>query len=174
MKSLARVIKQTADDIKLVLVGEGPESENLKKQACKLGLADHVIFTGRLSREDLIRAYSGADLFVFGSVTETQGLVIGEAKAAGLPVLAVDAFGVSNMVSNGEDGFLVPNNEQIFASKLLYVITNPELRQRLSQRALLNAREISSRNCAKKLIEYYYEILKHFAGNSQEKMLEQR
>ncbi|MCL5781245.1 MAG: glycosyltransferase family 4 protein [Firmicutes bacterium] len=144
---------------KLVLVGEGPESENLKKYAGDLRLTDHVIFAGKLSSEDLVKAYGGADLFVFGSLTETQGIVLAEAKAAGLPVVAVNAYGVSNMVVDGDDGFLVNPELHSFVQKIVLLIEDDELRKRMGDRALKNVQQLSSRNCTEKLVTYYKSLL---------------
>jgi len=63
--------------------------------ASNWGIDRKVIFTGLLPRHQLVHCYASADLFVFPSVTETQGLVIAEAKAAGLPVVAITAFGAA-------------------------------------------------------------------------------
>ncbi|SHE38586.1 glycosyltransferase family 4 protein [Desulforamulus putei] len=152
-------VRKRYPNTKLVLVGEGPELENLKKYARNLGLTNHVIFTGKLTRDDLIKAYGGADLFIFGSMTETQGIVIAEAKAAGLPVVAVNAYGVANMVVDGEDGFLVSPELHSFVDKMILLIEDIALRKRMSERALINVQQLSSRKCAEKLITYYECLL---------------
>lgn len=144
---------------KLVIVGEGPEMDNLKKLTKELKLEGKVIFTGRISRGDLIKAYCGADLFVFASQTETQGLVIAEAKAAGLPTIAIDAFGVSNMIQNGADGFLVPPDSQLFTERVINLIGDTNLRIKMGQRALVSVQAMSSQHCAKKLEQYYRELI---------------
>lgn len=145
--------------VNLVLVGEGPESKNLKKYAAELQLADRIHFTGKLLRPALVNAYCGADIFVFGSVTETQGIVIAEAKAAGLPVVAVNAFGVSNMVADGEDGYLLEMDPQAFTRQILNLLRDHDLRQRLGRKALENARQFSAQLCAEKLVEYYQGLI---------------
>ncbi|MEG6522051.1 glycosyltransferase family 4 protein [Desulfotomaculum sp. 1211_IL3151] len=143
----------------LIIVGEGPEMDNLKKLTKDLALEKKVIFTGIIRRENLIKAYCGADLFVFASQTETQGLVIAEAKAAGLPTIAIDAFGVSNMIQNGADGFLVPPDIQLFSEKIINLMSDTELRIKMGQRALASVQTLSSQNCARKLEQYYGELI---------------
>ncbi|GAB6157454.1 glycosyltransferase family 4 protein [Desulfotomaculum varum] len=143
----------------LILVGDGPELENLKSYAQNLGITQKVIFTGKLARDKLVKAYGGADLFVFASMTETQGIVIAEAKAAGLPVVAVDAYGVSDMVVNGEDGYLVPPEIESFVNKVNLLTENKTLRKKMSNQALLNVQRLSSRKCAEKLVAYYESLL---------------
>jgi glycosyltransferase involved in cell wall biosynthesis len=101
-------------------------------------------------------------------MTETQGLVIGEAKAAGLPAVAIDAFGVSEMIEDGQDGFLTPPDEDVFVSRLLQLLTNEDLYGRFSRKALMNAESISSGAMAAQLINVYQELL---TGRIQQKMV---
>ncbi|MEW6276445.1 MAG: glycosyltransferase family 4 protein [Bacillota bacterium] len=146
---------------RLVLVGGGPEEKALKKRVVAAGLQDKVIFTGKIPKEEMAKYYAGADLFVFASVTETQGLVIAEAKAAGLPVVAVRAFGVTEMVQDGDDGFLTELNQKDFVAKILFLLKNDALRQKFARQARLNAETLSARNCALKLLESYQGLLKN-------------
>ncbi|MCL5935461.1 MAG: glycosyltransferase family 4 protein [Bacillota bacterium] len=152
-------LRKQYPNTKLVVVGEGPESENIKNYSGKLGLSEHVIFTGKLSSQDLVKAYGGADLFVFGSLTETQGIVIAEAKAAGLPVVAVNAYGVANMVIDGEDGFLVEPELPAFVERIGLLLEDSALRKHMGERALVNVQQLTSRKCAEKLVGYYENLL---------------
>lgn len=156
--SFYRVLEHTPQ-AKLVIVGEGPESANLQAYVESRGLCKQVIFTGKLARKDLVKSYCGADLFIFGSLTETQGIVLAEAKAAGLPVVAVKAFGVSNMIVDYQDGFLVPQDIDLFANRVLLLINNASLRKRMSLVALSNAQNFSSTRCSEKLIEFYQDLM---------------
>lgn len=146
-------------DTRLVIVGDGPEKKVLSNQCKKLGLKDKVIFTGTLTKEEMVKAYNSAHLFVFASVTETQGLVVGEAKAAGLPVVAVKAFGISEMVENDIDGFLTDLDTDKFIEKVVKILTDEELRQMMGKNAKINAEKISSKNCANLLLQCYYDII---------------
>lgn len=154
---LKKVMEQQ-HTVKLFIVGDGPETENLKKYVEIKGLFSNVIFTGKISRENLIKLYCGADIFVFGSLTETQGIVIAEAKAAGLPVVAVNAFGVSDMVIDNEDGFLVSPNVNTFSEKITTLIKDTVLRNKMGQNALLNAKRLSSQKSAETLIQFYESL----------------
>jgi len=148
-------------DTRLVLVGNGPEKEALAKQSQNLGIADKVIFTGTLTGEETALAYNSAHIFAFASVTETQGLVIGEAKTAGLPVVAVRAFGVSEMVENGIDGFLTDLNMDLFVEKIVYLLENENVLCSMGQKAALNAEKISALNCTNRLLDSYFGILRN-------------
>ena len=143
----------------LVLVGKGPQEEDLRKLAGKLKVKDKVTFTGMLDREEIVNCYASADLFVFPSVTETQGLVIGEAKAAGLPTVAIRAYGPAEMVEDGEDGLLTPPSLSSFTEAILKLLQDHELYERMSKKALENAPKISSSRSADKMLEVYQDLI---------------
>ncbi|MCL2337546.1 MAG: glycosyltransferase family 4 protein [Firmicutes bacterium] len=146
-------------DVKLVLVGKGPEREALEKQCHELGIDAQVIFTGALTGEETALAYNSAHIFAFASVTETQGLVIGEAKTAGLPVVAVRANGVSEMVEDGVDGFLTDLDQEQFVDKIKLLLDDRQLLDRLGQNAARNAEKISAANCTSQLLTCYREAI---------------
>ena len=81
--------------MRLVLIGDGPDKQTLELLAAELGIAERATFTGQVPFDEIPVYLKAADLFVFASVTETQGLVTIEAMAAGLPVVAVDGSGNS-------------------------------------------------------------------------------
>ena len=144
---------------RLVLVGSGPEDEELKKKAQENGIERKVTFTGLIPPADVIHCYAGSDIFVFPSVTETQGIVIPEAKAAGLPVVAIDAYGAADMVEHEADGFLTELDQNQFVQRVLQLLEDPDLYQRMSAKARLNAENISTHSCTKKLIACYEQVL---------------
>lgn len=146
-------------DTRLVLVGGGPEEACLKSQAADLGIMDNVVFTGTVDRQEVVKYYCSSYLFVFASVTETQGLVLGEAKAAGVPSVAVNAFGVSEMVIHGEDGFLTENSQEDFQSRLETMLSDRELRDRMGSAARINAVGLSSRASTVKLVRCFEDLL---------------
>lgn len=101
-------------DLRLVIAGEGPHEEDLRALAAELGIADRVVFAGAVSRGALPDFYAGAEAFVFGSVTETQGLVLAEALAAGARVIAADVPQIREVT--GEAARLVPSDAGAFAA----------------------------------------------------------
>lgn len=145
---------------RLVLVGSGPEGEHLAQTASALGIADRVVIPGPVASHEVKHCYAGSDLFVFPSVTETQGLVIGEAKAAGLPSVAVRAFGVTEMVEEGRDGFLTGLEEQEFADRIVTLLRDDELLNRLRAGARQNAVKLSSRRMAEELVTVYESLIR--------------
>lgn len=145
---------------RLVLIGSGPEDQNLALLAADLGIAARVIIAGPVPSHEVKHCYAGSDLFVFPSVTETQGLVIGEAKAAGLPSVAVRAFGVTEMVEHGVDGFLTGLDEGDFADRVVQLLRNSELLYTFSARARENALKLSSRRMAEELVTVYMRLIR--------------
>lgn len=89
-----------------MILGEGPQRQELLEKAQKLGLEDTIIFTGNVPNEEIRNYQWAADLFLFTSKSETQGIVVLEAMAAGNPVVAVDATGVQDVVKDLENGRL--------------------------------------------------------------------
>jgi glycosyltransferase involved in cell wall biosynthesis len=103
-------------DVRLAIVGDGPHRAELEERARRLGIADRVRFTGALPRESLPDVYASVDAFAFPSMTETQGLVLAEALAAGLPVVAAASEASSEVL--GEAAKLVPADPVAFAEAL--------------------------------------------------------
>jgi glycosyltransferase involved in cell wall biosynthesis len=139
-KSLAQLRVEHSEMI-LLLVGDGPMEEHLKKLATKL-LPGQTIFTGRVARQDMVRYYSAADLFAFPGIGESLGMVYLEAQACGLPVVALDSPGVSQVVIGGQTGLLVAEDTgQSMAEAIGALLRNPELRKKLGEEGLKYVRE---------------------------------
>lgn len=100
-------------DILLLIAGEGPAVPDLKEKVNALGLRDHVQFIGYLDRSEALPAcYAAADVFVFASRTETQGLVLLEAMAAGLPVVALSEMGTTDILAPGRGAFFAARRSE--------------------------------------------------------------
>lgn len=151
--------QQASPELALVIAGGGPQEEQLRSRCRTLGLESKVTFTGLLPRRQLIHCYAGADLFVFPSVTETQGLVIGEAKSAALPVVAINATGSAEMVLHGEDGLLTEESPERFAAAVIKLLQDRPLYERMSRCARHNAAALSAGAAAEKMIDRYAELL---------------
>lgn len=162
-------IKKSFPDVHLVIVATGPLEDELKKLTVHLGLRldEDVIFTGFLSEENLVNAYRGADLFTFASVTETQGIVLIEAMAAGLPVVAIRAGGVPDMVDDGIDGLLAKNEEDDFVEKVCRVLGDRDLRSRLTEGAKAKAYRMSAEGTADRLELKYRQLVDKYRKDSE-------
>jgi len=151
---LLRVFKKVNNkdpDTHLLIVSSGPERKNLENLALELNVP--VTFTGYLSDKDLARCYKAADIFVFASTTETQGLVLLEAMSYGKPFVAVKAGGIN--IPKG--GLMAKCEEKDFANKVLKVLKNDKLRKRLGKEGREYVKEFSPTN---KLLKLYKEMMK--------------
>lgn len=144
----------------LVVAGEGPALTALRREADRLGLGDSVRFVGYLDRHaDLPDCYAAADVFVFASRTETQGLVLLEAMAAGLPVVALAEMGTVDILAPQRGARIAPADVAGFAAVLATVLDDHELRQQLSQEARRYSQEWSDRLMAARLATLYRELV---------------
>ncbi len=145
---------------RLIIAGDGPQREHLQRYVVELGIQDKVIFTGHLSREQkLIDLYKQATLFVFASKTETQGLVLVEAMMAGTPPVALGEMGALDVVTPGETGLLVNENEESFAQACLRLLEDEPERRRLGEAARRWAASQSARASTSRLIEIYETVM---------------
>lgn len=112
-------------DFKFALIGEGPKRKELEKLAEELDLREEVIFVGKVPNSQVKNYCKASDLFLFASLSETQGIVLLEAMAAGTPVLAVRATGVCDIVQNGRNGFMTSQSENEFYNCLDRMLTQP-------------------------------------------------
>ena len=127
----AAIVMRDHPEVRLALIGGGLEERSLKKLAQELGIAGRVDFAGSVPYEEIPNYLKAADIFCFASTTETQGLVTMEAMAAGLPIVAVDATGTHDAVTNGKEGLLTENNSKALGQAINEIVTNPELREKL-------------------------------------------
>ncbi len=151
-------IQKRIDSV-LVLAGDGPLKEKLEKLSSQLGVSHRVVFAGKIEPAAMPHMYAGADLFLFSSVTDTQGLVIAEAKSAGIPCVAVGALGVKDMVDNGIDGFLCDNDPYDIARKASFLLENPEYLKKMKCNAISNAKKFSIEESCKKLANCYLQLI---------------
>jgi glycosyltransferase involved in cell wall biosynthesis len=167
IESLA-LARRDVPDLILLITGEGPAEQALRRRAEELGLGGAVRFVGYLDRErDLPDCYAAADCFVFASRTETQGLVLLEAMAMGLPVVALAAMGTRDILSPGR-GCLTPEDDVAeFAAATVHLLRDPTLRSRLSQEARDYAREWADDRMAAKLAACYRRIVEAAEGRLQ-------
>jgi 1,2-diacylglycerol 3-alpha-glucosyltransferase len=140
----------------LVIAGEGPAREALRQQVAHLGLEGHVRFAGYLERDsELLDCYAAADVFVFASRTETQGLVLLEAMAQGVPVVSTAELGTRSILVPGSGALVVPEQQQEFAAAVVRVLSDAGVREELAARGRAYARNWSSAAMARRLAELY-------------------
>ena len=134
-------VASTVPAARLILVGQGTEAERLRRLAESLSVAGRIRFLGLRPHDALAECYQAADVFLFASETETQGLVLAEAAACGLPAVAVSAPGCDEVVRDGDTGVLTKGDPAALAEAVIGLLLDPERRRAMARRA----REIAER-----------------------------
>ncbi|MEJ2267537.1 MAG: glycosyltransferase [Nanoarchaeota archaeon] len=154
--SIKKIIKQYPN-IVFDIIGEGPAEDYLKKIAKKLKLQNNINFLGYIPRENLPRIYNSHDIFITASTMETQGLVILEAMASGLPIVAVNKYAIPNLVHHNENGFLAkPGDSNEISKFVIQLIKNKKLRKEFGK----NSFELSKKHDLVEVVKKMEEIYK--------------
>lgn len=156
----------------LTIVGDGPERPRLEDQVRRLGLADRVRFAGWTPHAEIADHYRRADVFCFPSIREFGGAVVLEAMAAGLPCIVTDYGGIAEYVTDGA-GFRVAllSREHLCRQMALHIeelARAPELRSRMSARAVERARDFEWNRKARQIVAIYANLVerKHAAARN--------
>ena len=165
-KSLSNVVSAFATvldkvpDARLVIVGDGTDRRRLVDLAQALGIEKEVIFPGRIMPPDVMEVYRTAQLFVTASETETQGIVLIEAAATGLPLVAVDAGAVRELCQNRKNGILCqPGDVNKLARAMINLFTDEELRKRYGEYSLEVAKQHDLNRTLQRFVEIYEEAI---------------
>jgi glycosyltransferase involved in cell wall biosynthesis len=160
---LAEAIALCLDDNRkavFLVAGSGPSEVSLREIFEARGLGDRLILAGTVTGETLRDAYKAMDVFVFASKTETQGLVLAEAMAAGNPVVALNASGTREVVRDGQNGRLLPAHAppRVFAESVSEVAESRRRTDRWGKEAKNTARQFSREVCARKMHALYDSV----------------
>ncbi|BET67337.1 glycosyltransferase family 4 protein [Opitutales bacterium ASA1] len=160
---LTHVLARSATAAKrlhVLVVGDGPERASMQAELEAAGLGERIHFAGTLSGRPLIDAYAAMDVFAFASHSETQGMVLAEAMSAGLPVVALDASGVRDTMTDALEGRLLPSraDEEAFTSALLSLVRAKRVRLRHSEAARRRAADFDRRVTAERAIAVYKQV----------------
>jgi glycosyltransferase involved in cell wall biosynthesis len=158
-RALARVRRGVPDAL-LVVCGEGPALAHLRRLARELGMAEAVRFVGYLDRAtSLLDCYCAADAFVFASRTETQGLVLLEAMALGVPVVSTAVMGTRDILAPGRGAVVADDDEADFAACVTRLLRDPPLRERLAAEGREYARCWNASALAQRMEAFYRTVL---------------
>ena len=143
---------------RFLVVGDGPWRDQMKEVFQQHGVANRLLLAGKRTGRVLREAYRAMDVFAFASKSETQGMVVAEAMAAGVPVVALNASGVREVVTDDTNGYLLPANAsaETFTRALAKCAAKAE-RSRLSAGAQETAAQFSREQSAKKALAFYDE-----------------
>ena len=155
------IVLAQKQDAYFMMVGDGPLKETLEDFFESKGLTKRVVFTGKLQGGDLVDAYHCMNVFTFTSQTETQGMVLAEAMAAGVPVVAIKGPGITDIVKDGFNGFMTDTDIAAqFAEKVIECYDcDKDKWQQLKKNAVDTAADFSIEKCADALLEKYNEVI---------------
>lgn len=157
IKNLKEIVKKIPK-AKMIIVGDGPDMNDLMELSDKLKLNKYIKFTGKVPWTDVPKYYQLADVFVTASTTETQGLTVIEAMAASKPVIAVKDESFELVIENGKDGLFFTNDSQY--QELIYKIyKDPKYAKEISIKARQTANSCSAEVYAKNVLEVYKKVI---------------
>lgn len=150
------LVRRRVPDVLLLIAGEGPALRKLKRHARQWGVADRIRFMGYLDRHaELPDCYRAADLFVFSSKTETQGLVLLESMAQGTPVVALAEMGTKDVLREGHGCRIAQDDPAAFAQLVAELLIDTRACAGLADSAQAYAREWSSSHMAERIVSLY-------------------
>lgn len=153
-------VRRSLPAVQLVIAGEGPALGSIRDRVAALGLGDHVRFTGYLTRDgELQDCYACGDAFVFASKTETQGLVLLEAWACGVPLVSTARLGTRDILAPGRGALVAEDDPDDFAAAVLRLLGDDALRSRLAAEARIEARKWTSGRMAARLDRIYRALV---------------
>ena len=171
-KSVDRIINNHKElvkkysNMKLLIVGDGPDIDKLKDEAKSLGVSDSVIFTGKVPLSDIPIYYQLGDVFVTASKSETQGLTVVEAISSSLPVVAVKDDSFVNSVIEEFNGFVFTDDEK-YINSISKLYEDKDLYNRLSNQSRLLSADFSSEYFALKVLKVYETAIENYKKDNK-------
>jgi 1,2-diacylglycerol 3-alpha-glucosyltransferase len=155
IRGLKLVKANTSVPFRCMMMGDGPERENIRHliEACQM--TDELILTGQINPTEMATYFQASDIFVFSSLSETQGMVLLEAMAGGCPSVSVRSSGTDDVIKDGYNGFKTQEDPAAWAEKVVCLLENEALRQEMSCNALAFARKFSQEKIAERVEVFY-------------------
>ena len=156
---VTEAVRRSLPDVLLVIAGEGPARTSLERAVAKRGLADNVRFVGYLERRtELPACYCAADAFVFASKTETQGLVLLEAMALGVPVVGLAEMGTQDVLQEGQGCRIAPDDVAGFVRVLMPLLADRAAAQALGAAGKRYAAGWSETKMQREILQLYHSL----------------
>lgn len=154
-------VRKIIPEVLMVIAGEGPARESLEKESREMGLGENIMFIGYLDRHtELNSCYRSADIFVFSSRTETQGLVLLEAMAQGVPVVSTAELGTRDVLMEGMGVWIAKEELLDFSEKVVRMLNSTEARKELGEAGRDYAYSWSASKQAERMVTFYQTTLK--------------
>lgn len=168
-EALAAFIRKDPEQRRALIVGRGPSEDGMQARFEQQGVASQVWFAGQLTGQELADAYGAMDAFAFASKSETQGMVIAEAMAAGNPVVALDASGARDIVKDGHNGRLVMQENAVLFAEALSGLTrqSESARAAMQRHAMETAKTVSADQCAERVLAVYRRAIRDYPDTAR-------
>lgn len=163
LQGITRLKERMEESFRVLFIGEGSMRDELEKMAEELGISEETVFVGNIDNQEMKHFLGASELFLFTSKSETQGIVLVEAFAAGIPVVAVNATGVEDIVVNGKNGYATSEDIEEWSARIVEAMQN-ENYEKLKVQAGLTASGFRSSRLA-----IYEEMLYAQCINEREK-----
>ena len=153
-------ILESFPETKLILIGDGQERKSLELKVKNLNLENKVEFKGEIPHEKIPEELAKSSVFILPSLEEGQGLVVLEAQAAQVPVIATNVGGIPDFIRDGESGILVePKNSLKLSQSVIRIFSDPEFAQNLVKNASINLEKYDWRNIAGEIDQIYKQLM---------------
>lgn len=159
---------QACEHVKLLIIGDGPERENLEESVRHMGCENRVHFTGMLPYSEIPGCLAMADAFVTASITEVHPLSVIEGMAAGLPILGIQSPGVGDIVRDGETGFLTPEEDMAaFTARMVRLVLDHDQRHRMGENARQASNEYAIERTTQLMSDVYQQTISSAASRKR-------
>jgi len=166
LKSL-KILKDAGIAPRLILIGDGPERENLEKEATELGITGSVMFTGDINDEKKFQFLEASDIYVLPSIHEGFGIVLLEAMYAGLPIAATNNGGQTDIVKEMKNGLLVPPKDpEALAKAIETLLNNNELRASIAKYNKEDVKNYNISGIANRYLDLYNRTIAKCVGDA--------
>lgn len=156
-------VRRDITDVLFVIAGEGPARAPLAREVTALGLQENVLFIGYLERPSALNnCYCSADIFIFASRTETQGLVLLEAMAQGVPVVSTAELGTRDVLKEGQGVWIAPEELSKFSEKVVTLLGDAQVRKNLGALGRDYAHAWSASRQAQQMLRFYQSTLERY------------
>ena len=162
LKGIKYIKESCKVPFKCIIIGDGPEKENIIRTIKKENLLDTIELLGSICLEQISIYYELSDIFIFSSMSETQGMVILEAMAGKCPVVAVRSSGIDDVILNEYNGYKTKSDIISWSEKVICLMENPFKLKEMSQNAYIFAKKYSLETMAETTINVYYQTLQHY------------
>jgi len=168
INGLRDVKENTSEKFKCIIIGTGPERENIQNSIDRYSLNNEVLLIGTVKPDDMPLYYNASDLFVFSSLSETQGMVILEAMAGKCPVVCIRSSGTDDMIKDGFNGYKTSQAITEWSGKIIDLLENRDVLDMMSTNAFLFSQKFSLEKMAERVETFYKKTIAGKADQPKE------